>query len=708
MNEHLSPERSIPGAYFIEVPKTMEQVELMAQQTALSLIDHPRTIGDFITKVNERSTDPTLRGDKESRKILDLFLSRVTVGINKYDWLAKKDYDLEDPDMQAILLNLPQSGPKARINQQQRSVAALARGYLIKRFEVGDRFDWASTLRSAAQFFEAAVNPEPDLEMLTTMYDLINCQYPDISAIGSPLAISYVLGQRAYDPEHEEELAISADIGGAQDQVGYLINRREDYSKFSRDTLPWQIQYDALLACYVKGVDPVANRNVYQAAIRWVLKDSQLKAQVHSDPKKFESLPINPEILEAAQACIEHFDRYAEFAKVVNSNYEVDVASNSVLKEYDLQNSPADQVLNRRTNLRGKIIKLVKAARGGKELLGVAESILKTRGPNWQAIEFAQQGMQGYLILPISEVLTFAQKADIAAKVIDSLNLKAHWEQAAIERPNPNLQARILPFGGGEAIIATEGWIKKTELDSLLDAKVPAELRARGLEILKYNMAIRRDIPTRFTRMPTRSGDKYSLLDNPDLPGVIQRGIIRRKADGGLEYRLELMPDTRIHSQDYQPVINGSINFEHNRANVLIDPSTPSLGIDHRWVMEAVVLQLINRSCCPSFEENDAEYERATTDKETDKEIPGFIFRVGGYRADGTRKQFTQYAENNYQQAYADAKGDSAGVSLYQRNEEFRHTNPEDDRYLTYNKGHESANPGEPTERPAPSRLVLY
>ena len=253
-----------------------------------------------------------------------------------------------------------------------------------------------------------------------------------------------------------------------------------------------------------------------------------------------------------------------------------------------------------------KRLSLFDSTKKRQAMYEMAKTTAAERGGNWQPISFALEGMQGYLITTTGINLSARDAVKHISQLIKQHEVKKEWERLKATMAQSAVAVEI-HFPDFVFILAREEYLVKSQLESLLDIKMPEDKRQNALKYFMENNQMRRNIPKAFTRMPTLAGDEYDLIDHEDLPNTIEAAVIRKTQVGGLEYILTFCTDKLVFPNGEKPVITGKVNFEMNRANIIPAENFPHVPTDQVWILENVLLSLLQSSCCPSLREVEEE-----------------------------------------------------------------------------------------------------
>lgn len=695
-----------------DLATTQAEVRLKAGPLARRLIDDPLLIPDLTQLTQDLAFAAETQGNPALRRTLTRFIQHVGGEITNFDWVSMEHVILPLDAARTILLSLPQSNRRPKEQNvgdlvSEQVAHRIADGYLSKRYEHSERNNWQGSLSTMRTFLESGLYPEPDMEVLTIWFDLMMRKFPHALGPNSLAHRAEYLASVAANPADESTFTLGAHLGQCQRLLNLTLGRNDmekNQALFRELTNQFQSIRSILL---VEGSDLSSGR------IRDKLRDLiRVKRRVHFPIARefIQGLDkdISPDVVEVARDATRFQDRYEALDKFYSSLSDL---GNKLLK---LQEITAHEALTFPLNAAyqkppflEKLYQLVDLAILRKTLNETLDSQLRRMGPSYNAIPFSIEGLQGFAIVNEIPPSSPAERVKRVKELLGKHPFKMDLElrRRILNEPNqPNIG---LSYEDVVFLLVSKEFIAKSSLDSFLDLRVPDEQRGRAIDIFRKTIDLRRDLPSRFSRMPTLGGDSYTLRDHTDLPNVIDEVIVRKRGSGGIEFVMTFSTDPLIFPEGEHSSISGTINFQSFRVNVTFDQDTPEIAIDQKWILESVLLHLTEKSCCPPPDEVEEEQDTIKRGNESKRPIPGYVGRVGGYRPNGGRKQFTHQAEVNFAEVVEALFHDTKGISLATINEARWSQFPGDDHYWTYTKGRDvEGELPEPIARSNPTNLL--
>lgn len=728
MVERLNP---IPGApqnnpaADIDLPDPVEglsPIELNRQASEIGgrLIDNPLLLTSFVRNSQERRLMAEASQNHEALSYYNRLLQHIERYVGgrsawEYDWVLQRNRALTSPEAGAILdclADAPKSDQKERLTEEQRVVQAVAKGYTNGRFEKGRAIpDWRGALIYNRQLLAAALNPDVRLDRLSKWFDLTLGNYQRVSPRTSVFWRAIFLGTRSANPVDEQYLQLAYELQECFSASAILFGRTAEVESNLVFITELTIFINSAVSVYDNGLDPTQKlgRKMYEKVIRAVRSDRAMREK-YGTPK-LSGQPASHDLFEVARLSAAVIERYNALEKAREKRFQHTGRSTerlnaqSILAMGNGKLTFPYSVILAKSPLHETILALQDKSPVKRDLYERATAVQKERGTEWTVIPFAIKGMGGYMVVKAKPDLSSAGRVKLVSDMLDKYQVADRWESIA----DATYAAAAIDFKLEEAyfVITREAYIDTTQLGTYLEMVIPDELTRRSLEILRTNLLLQMEIPGRFTRMSTREGDYYGLFSHRDMPNVIRSAVIRKSmVRGGLEFEIGFAADP----SDFPGIepVSGSIDFRNGRVNVGFADSTPKIATGQRWILENMLLQLLERSCCPLLQEVEEEVGGLRIEGGNGRKIsiPGHIVHIGVCRTDGTMGQPTLMAEYNLRNAIEDLFGD-AEISLGQINEQHKREDPDDPRYLTYNKGFESEAVGEPVRRSPPEKLIV-
>lgn len=175
----------------------------------------------------------------------------------------------------------------------------------------------------------------------------------------------------------------------------------------------------------------------------------------------------------------------------------------------------------------------------------------------------------------------------------------------------------------------------------IIDTAIPFEIRTRGVAILEENLQLQRTIARTFTRSLTHRGVWYALADYPEYEGIIDT-VALKKVDRGLFAITVNFP----HAGE----IHATLSMIQGPVRITFPDTLSQVSPDVSWTISNLALKLFQHTCCRPLEEIevfddiDSIHDSEEPLNRTITEYPSGFVRVGGYRGDGSPKQYTQQA----------------------------------------------------------------
>lgn len=722
-----SEERSFSpkGIEQLIFPNNSKEMRLSAQLTAASLKQDPSLIAPFILYRENALLAARAGGRDELVLVLNGFTSRVNAE-TRQGWGDQVDLSLSVKSARALLAYLPPATDKKR-SEQTQIIENLLRGVINDRFL--PTYDWRGSVRTQRIVLEGVVEPIPDVGLMSKWLDLYTGKYRYIYQPYHSLAWrAQIHASRIASVKDEEFLYVANEIGTAAATVAELLGRRDEMIRVQKQVLNYTAFSDYARGVYQMGLDP--SRGSGSKILKRGLTDLKAKPSLHIppylrpflDPEIAASLTLTPDTAEVAEIGAQNFERAAQIDEVATTFGQRQLKKIGLLDDSNLGIETSHMnpdgsvtfphnIYLRRQPLCDPIFLLFEDSHIRRELRNFVEKVRQEKGESWVEIPIAQAGFYGILLIDGEVPSSPAQRIEFINEFLESQNVPYSYEKAkAVTSPYAPIVFGLNNFR--LILVPRKEQATKSEFESLLDLKLSDEKRAESDETLRKNEELRLGIPNRFTRMPTRVGDRYDLQDHEDMPNTIQRAFIEKGPDGGLLFRLVFISDPTIYPDGYTPVITGNINFSDLRVNIIYGEDTPSMASDQRALIDSALLHLVERSCCPTLREVEEEVghsEREVGILEPPRSVPGAIVHVGGFRSDGNRKQFTPEAARNYLWVVDSLYGDTEGISLARVNSWHQETHLAertiDDRFVTYQRGRDIEIAEEPTLRSNPQHL---
>lgn len=716
-------------------PTDRQQIVPLARETSERLITDPTLVPPFLFSSESALLVRRASQGTESARLLEEYLARM-IRETKNGWERRSKLPFTLEAAKALLHSFkkgPNKSPQAGITDN------IIKGYLNDRFDRGSVCDWRGSLRTHKTLFEATLSPTPDAHLIENWFDTVT------NSNSSPLP-RYSLGARALglsryiaDPTDQEYISIGSTLFRGITMAAVLLGRQEEVHSSFIDHLSYIIPVAFASVVVEQGLDPFKGngermyRRIFQEfkknpeAIRSRLpgayKDinfmAALRFNLTSDAVEMARQRIRyPEtgdrVYKAMGALTERFINsrlpltpFLVFPRGINPKeiYEDDGSMKFPFNSFFEPNPDLEKIYNLfSTDTKEKVIN------------NYLVSMKENRDPSWQVTSVETPKVLGYLLTPEP----FSKDPNEQRKQVEEF-LKQEELYEAYRKFMDRHPDTKLPFGMQREnysvlLYAPDLFVDPTALEKLLTLKIPTELMDRALETLRKNLERRRELPSRFSRMPTFVGDQYSLGDHSDLPNVIRRALIQKSEQGGLRYQLSFYGDENLYPKNYTPSISGEFNFQYGCVNIVPEENTPILPAGIKWILDSAILSLIEKSCCPPINEIEEPEYPTFFEKPSRHSIPGYIGHVGGFRRDGTRKQFTPGASERFEEVIRslsrDTSGrDTGGISLAVVNERHKQDHIRegswDDRYLTYYRGRDTNYPQLPVERSRPQRLII-
>lgn len=742
MAENINPNGNTPELHLVTrgnllwLPERSKQASDRALIVADALIKSPSLLPSFLHAAEGEYSIAEALGDESRRGELTGFLSRIHQSTTKFNWASLETMPLS-PDHDSALglmdsLSMISPIGKTKRPYHERIVEQVVRGYVNDRFDSGGRANWMGALNTSYELVDAVVSTDDKPGMFAWL-QLALGEYGDVSPQGSLYWRSIYDGVRAVDPRAEAFFAVGLTISKLITRLGVVFDKQPDVVANSNAYSYLNVQFTAAQSAMlaredlrtgnlIPGVDIRSSegKRLYRGSLDAMKNPTpELAASLKqsgitlADIQKAITLPLHEDTVSIAAG----FVRYPQRAIPVIDYLNTGFTNLSEGRWGGQVASDLNNILDRQfpfgfiayqTDLERKVTQLIDPSVRRDQLEQTAQENLTKKGDGWVLVKFNFQGFNGYAIVPEVDV----PKSQKSAVYIDTLIGETGLTKEDIKEM---LSSRV---GTGQAIIYQGREIYfnkddaglKTALESLLEMNVPVEKLDDALKRMRKNLELSRNIPERFTRMPTSSGDKYLLLEHPDLPGVLSKAVIKKASDGGLIYTLEFVSDKLIYPDGKKPITSGKIRFDRKRVTIGYDEQVLGLPVDQRILIENVLLNLVERSCCPDLAEIEREREDYKKVGLKDVPIPGYVGHVGGYRGDGTRKQFTLDADTNYAKAMKELFGESHGISLADVNRRHRELlasrGEADDRFVTYYAGRDATAFREPITRSNPDAIL--
>lgn len=697
-----------------DFPVRGAEIGTKADRVAQTLIADPALMGQLFSQSDNRLIIAQQKGDSDEQTLTTRFLDQVDKRLKGFDWRQVQVTELPLESSRAILAHLPVNDPlrKRKPTPKERIAESLARGFITERFEDPQMPEWRGAVTFLHTLLTSAVEPQPDLELLTRWFNLVTTQYPTIMSHHSVAGRSFFIARRAAAPSDERFLNKGYDIDSAIRHIGDLFGRREDYRRNSEAYDLQGTQLAAAESIVREGLDP--RNGIGRKSYRETIARNAAKSPDAAFPKsmygKIAQMPLPLEIAEIAMTAVKFPNRWNAlkrdlrqgFADMQEGRY---VHTPSRFRDEKGKLVFPHNIFYRKSKIRNALselanphmIKILQA-----QLNDEITKVIKEKEWKVKAASFAFGDIRGYLLVDRDKLVSQQEVTQRAMELYEKYSLESDAKDFA----DSELAAMRVHVPDNVIILVKPEYFEKDAVDSLLDLKIPAEKRPdEPLDLYKKNSTMRNEIPRNYTRTPTLAGDLYLLRDHPDLPDVIDHAVIRRTPQGRLEYVLTLATDPLIFPDGTMPQLSGQLTFLFDRAMFEHNPDNPRLSLENQWIIDGAILELFMKSCCPPIPELMEEI-RWFGQGQTDRSTPGYIMHVGGFRSDSTRKQFTPQAEQNYLQAVRQIFRDTGGISLARINEAHREQVPEDDRFVTYNRGYESGVPQDPLPRRNPNSLL--
>jgi hypothetical protein len=713
----------------IPTPFPQQEVEIKFQANRVSerLIDNPATLLDFARTISDHCFLYQTSQNTEAQQRVLSYLDQIMSVLDNYQWDRQKLKRLQPPQTAAILSYLPDLDSAEETQEDYRQkiehiAEKLTDGFLNRRFE--STYDWRGAVFSWGSFLEGAVLRE-EIGLLNRVYDLALGKYPNIFDINSQAGRSIYLSDKAADPKDEKVLETSFMVSSSLSIIAIIIGKTGEYFQHNQeDYSALAIKFDCCRDLLLGGFDPRSKtgRRRYEEMVRNMSPSLKRFYGSELNYEQIASEPLTPDIIEVALTLAKNPKRAQNLVNFLIEGNKIRIKDGYITDRVDDKYDEVGKhlfpydVAARNNWVEDKLIKMVNAGRVRQDLLQLANNIAQQSGRN--LLPFSQKGVYGYIIgepgIVSSDSLTTWQKAvKLAEQLIIKYEDTEQWQATLIDlEANNRAISKTIEFPGVTVILSKSDYSSKTDLETLLDHQIPENLRLNALEVFRELVRLRFQIPRNFTQMPTLGGNLYLLDNYPNLFGVFKEVLINKRAEGGLYFRISLLPIPKILGGLNELQLQGGVEFSQNRAEVKFESGVDRLPLDLQWILEKVVLRLTEDSCCLPISERDELStiglvpEENETKHELAISIPGRVVHVGGYRRSGERRQFSQQAETYFRKAMSDIGIDTGGISLALINEEHRKKVPGCNRYLTWNRGYEPTDTPPPILRTTPMDLI--
>lgn len=717
---------------YFQFPLARHEVKLRAREAVDRLGRDPSSLSALATTFENNYFLAETEGDVVHQDLLTEYLNLINKGLGKFRWKGLREKRLTEESALSILKHLPNPNGEnlgAETTPQQRRIQniakKLARGYLNKRFEHSTNPGWREAVFGLKVFLDTSIH-SGDLEVLQKFYYLTRGGYESVVSQDSLVLRSLLLCRQAANPKDEELWVIGSEIDDCELLIASTIDLREELVEVPEAYRVLMLQLEMARLSYEMSIDPAVGigRRTFKASLQ----------NIHLDPvldKKYGDLPLErisrrkltPEVLEVAKAAADYPERYTLVRAAAADIYSFKGSS----KELVDARLPADSegrlafpynILLQHSASYEELSAVLDQGLERVDVEEAARNIAEESGEPREIVPFSQLGIQGYLIVDPKVIeSSVLESPKLLSDYIRGLIIKERfaetWFRARALQRLKITRSVSFERPGITIIIVEEGYdVKKTRVETILDLRVPGSLREKEAahKILNGLSGLRREIPRKFTQMPTLAGDEYPLNNHPDLPSVFGSALIKKRPAGGIFFEMNILPMVEVVPDEASPHMSGIISFPESRVKIDFDGAGKSLPNDLKWISEGVLLRLLERSCCVPLSEDELrqqlEAERELEALRRERAIPGRLVHVGGFRLDGSRKQFTEDADVNFRDSLMDLGMDTAGLSLAKINRGHWAEVPDCDRFLTWNRGHEPEITPEPTVRNAPDRIL--
>lgn len=721
-----------------------KEINRLAAVAAGKLISDPATLGLFITMTGDVKVISQINGDKIAQIQIDSFTDKVFRHIESFDWKGKRNDILDSDGAKAILSYLPKVNDieaKPRLTATEKIVCELAKGFVKSRFAESGNIDakgrkvadWRGALETERIFLAAGIESSVDMSVLEKWFDLYLGNYKDIAPVGSLPWHAAFLGLRSSDPVDEKYVRLSCEVDSSMATVANLLGRRDEYVANSSLHEPYSMIFDSQIGVFTDRtshlnpafgipIDNARKSATKKGPVREYLK------KVHQEVNIGQVPEATPEMMEVAEKSSRYSDRFSTMMLALQRAYSglrkpEDLAEIMSTVEPDGKIKFPYDIIFARSNLHEALIELLDPDKKKTELKDIAERIKEKKGSSWSIVPFSGlEGLSGYAVIPADPNFGTAEKVRKVVELLRKYHVHEAWERNAAPYTSA-LAALEFHCQDVEFVLSRKKYTNKSEIDTYFDSVIGSIISEKGLNVLAENIKLERELPLRFSRMPTSAGDKYDLLTHDDLPGVIKEALIKARRvsmGGGLSFALRFNPDLSIFPNGLEDVA-GIINFQNGRVNILFDLKTPDISRINKSIIDNILFHLVERSCCPTTSDLQREIDDITGGENEHLEeltvsIPGHLVHIGVTKTDGTPGLYTKKAEEKMQEALGNTPRitrenlrtmarATGGISLASINEWHKRFDTQDKRNLTWNSGYDY--PGsKPIQRSNPERLI--
>lgn len=696
-----------------ELPTTSEEVRSQSHELAERLVQDPEQLTSFGQALEEASLLAQFRDDADQVAALDTLTDGVIEQVRRYDWAAVAEQRLSPIQARTLLGHLPapdKREKKVGVFQLrlEKLGTLLVAGLVSKRFEASH--DWRGAVTTLRTFLEGALIEANDLLTLRRWFDLVVGKYPKVMAPGSLAWRALFLAARAADPGDEEYLGIASEIDWSTGVLAQVFRRHKDFRK---KTDLYKIIHDQFVAA--------------MAAYMMVPEGPEERAWQRSYYKGSKTSTLPPaDVLEVVESALVNRERFTAIDRVIEWNYQMTKEDTSATGPLGIQMREAlvgtfpFTVHLRDSEIKQRLGRMVDATLMRPALYMEASRLAELRTPAWAVVPFAFAGMRGYaLVPPEMGAQTRREQLEYVQEMMAKHAVRETWQRSLSDMSPAQMMSAVQRFEDVEFIMAQaeRGFVEKTELETVLDLVIPDERRRENQERMETIAQLLMDILERFGRSPTSAGDRYDILDHPDLPGVFDRGLVKPHPEWGYEVRLRLAEPLRRDLPKEMRSITARIDFSGGRANVRFEEAGGVLAEDLSVLLTRIVLAHLEKSCCPpisELEERDEEEvkllhaEAATGEGEgIAYEVPGRTVHVGARTRLGEPGRYSEAADEEYRRAMTLLPEETSGISLAVVNARHRVEEPECKRFLTWRSGYKvGEGVVQPIRRQSPEHIL--
>ena len=704
----------LPSEPPIQIPSRSVEFAHAADVLAQKLITDPRELSPFLRTATLRRLEIRAHPDPYGRRDEPLvsFLRQVQKRVESHPWQQLRQRELSVEDTSALLEHLlPPDLDKRRKRKQPEAaiIEGVARGYLDTRFQDKKLPDWRGALISVHTFLEAAV-ADQSLALLYKWFHLVSGSYPQIMPQMSSVAWrSVYLGIHAIDQADQSYMAAAAAITSCRNTASLIFCQPGEKDPNVGAYNPLAFQYSVAAAALQKAPDADLSsgtgRKLYDLAKKVAFQSGYKRFKQHSQANAFPTL----DILEVAKQAADprnrqrkaYHDQYKEMMAPGGEEQRVVVA--------ELDGNPITGIMLHNYPVKAQLAAIVDPVYF-RQLINEEVQKRLAAQPNLISVPVAFQGVRGYALAPLP---ADTPNSEATRWVLDQLAGLDRSLAQQVSKTMMEIGGLFVPLDIGECqfLLAPERSVDITEAETLLNLTIPPVVRASALELVKTNMALRERLAGEFRRFPTRAGDHYQLTNHPDLPNVVAEASIKRVAKKCIYFSLKLCDITEVTGG--KPItITGAVDFINRRVNIHF-AKEPAISADQQWIMEQVVLHLVEVSCCPPSREVEDEVRqlRSKLENHSEQSYPGYIGHVGprgteqGQYTDRAAANLARVGKELYEEMGLDVTDPQ--FDLAEINKAHREGEPDDPRYLTYTQGRESGDPNEPPIEKSVERLIV-